>query len=901
VNSAAFTVAPGAAAAVSIVSGDGQSGTVGTDLPDQLVVRVADTYGNAVSGATVDWSVEVGSGVLGAATSWTDVYGHTSVGYTLGTTPGTETIRGTAAGQSVDFTATATAAPEVTVQPDTVWVNVGHTQQMSATLAGSLSGPTWQSSDPEIASVDGTGLVTVHTAGVALITATIDGVSGNAEVKALAIDYFTNSPLATGASHSCVLEAGGTTQCWGSNDLGQLGDGTSVRRASPAPVATGAIFTSISGGGASTSGHSCGTTSSGAAYCWGGNGQGQLGIGYTSQVVNSPTQVAGALNFQSITTGNNHSCGLTSERIVHCWGAGRAVGDGTTSERSSPTAVSTNLRFRQISAGLGHTCGVTDEQEAYCWGANWGGQLGNGTANEALAPVLVTGGIAWASVSAGQGFTCGLTTGGAAYCWGSNLGGRLGDGTSNNRSTPWPVSGGNTYKALRAGGYNACAITTSGQPYCWGVRSFVRLLGPTTSLFDIALTPALVPLGGAAVEAIAVGEHHSCALTAGGVLCWGANEFGQVGQDPPGHTATPTQLLGGATFGSVTTSAGAHGCGLSGGSALCWGYNRTGQLGDNSTTDRTQPVAISGNPALQSITSGSEHTCALTPAGAAYCWGANTGGQLGNGGFFSSTAPVAVALGISFASISAGYAHTCGVENVTGVGYCWGMNGNGQLGDGTTAFRNTPVQVSGGITFTKISSSGYLHSCGLGRAPSDTEDKVYCWGTGSSTGNNSINVTPVLVTSPLSFTDIAAGARHTCAMTGSGTVYCWGDNLGGQLGDGSFSTRFSPTTPVPGTYQMVSAGDRHSCGLQAGGAAYCWGTNTYGQLGNGGSYSPSLVPVAVTGGISFTTISAGPNQTCGTSTTGAGYCWGLRGYGTLGDGYMAYNITPIQVPGLAGP
>jgi alpha-tubulin suppressor-like RCC1 family protein len=100
---------------------------------------------------------------------------------------------------------------------------------------------------------------------------------------------------------------------------------------------------------------------------------------------------------------------------------------------------------------------------------------------------------------------------------------------------------------------------------------------------------------------------------------------------------------------------------------------------------------------------------------------------------------------------------------------------------------------------------------------------------------------------------------------------------------------------------MVSAGDRHSCGLQAGGAAYCWGTNTYGQLGNGGSYSPSLVPVAVTGGISFTTISAGPNQTCGRSTSGAGFCWGLRGYGTLGDGYMAYNITPIQVPGLAGP
>jgi alpha-tubulin suppressor-like RCC1 family protein len=771
-----LTANAGPPANMQIHAGDGQVAEPGAAVPLAPAVILTDNYGNPVAGASVTFSVLSGGGSITGASPTTNADGIATVGsWTLGN-PGPQELRASAGDLEVVFTASS-VAPELTVEPSAVWVNVGHTQQMTATLVGgSLAGPTWQSSDDGIASVDGTGLVTVHTAGVAIITATIDGVSGDATLEALATDPFTNSPLAAGANYSCVLDSNGTAQCWGINDLGQLGDGTVVRRASPAPVATNAAFTSISGGGASVGGHSCATTSSGAAYCWGQNGQGQLGLGNASLSVSSPMQVAGALNFQSITTGNQHSCGLTSERIVYCWGQGRTVGDGTTSDRSIPTAVSTNLRFRQISAGIGHTCGVTVGQEAYCWGRNESGQLGNGTTAEALVPVLVTGGLQWAAVGAGQNFTCGLTTGGVVHCWGSNFGGLLGDGTFSSRSSPGPVGGSNTYVALGVGGTRSCAITSNGEPFCWGNRSFVRTSGPTTSLFDNALTPTLVPVG-AAVTAIAVGNAHSCALTSGGVLCWGSNEFGQLGQQPPGYIAEPAELIWNNTF-SVVETADAHGCGLVNSTALCWGYNGAGQLGDNSTTNRLQPVGVSGNHQFQSITGGSDHTCALTSAGAAFCWGTNMNGQLGNGGIFPSSAPVAVTGGRSFDSIAAGWGHTCAIETTTGSAYCWGNGGFGQLGDGTnSAARNSPVAVLGGVTFSKI-GAGYFHSCGLGRAPGDIDDQLYCWGNNSSgqlgTGNFTTSLTPVPVNSLLSFTDVTVGARHTCALTGSGSVYCWG-------------------------------------------------------------------------------------------------------------------------------
>ena len=354
-------------------------------------------------------------------------------------------------------------------------------------------------------------------------------------------------------------------------------------------------------------------------------------------------------------------------------------------------------------------------------------------------------------------------------------------------------------------------------------------------------------------------------------------------------TATASGSL---TFQSVSAG-GVHSCGLTtDGDAYCWGRNTEGQLGDGTNTDSNEPVPVSDGLTFQSLSAGGGHTCGVTMDEDSYCWGAGANGRLGNGTVTNRNVPVAVSGGLAFQSVSASQRHTCGVTT-DGDAYCWGENGIGQLGDGTYINSNVPVAVLD-ITFESV-SAGAAHTCGV-----TTDGDAYCWGWNDfgqlGDGTNTDSNEPVPVSDGLTFQSLSAGGGHTCGVTTDGDAYCWGLNDIGQLGGGNNTSSNIPVAVSGGlTFQSVNAGDNHSCGLTTAGAAYCWGQNTHGELGNGTTGTDSNVPVAVSGGLTFQSVSAGRFHSCGVTIEADAYCWGAGERGRLGNCTNTSSSVPVLV------
>ena len=347
-----------------------------------------------------------------------------------------------------------------------------------------------------------------------------------------------------GYVHTCGVSASGAAYCWGDNVFGQLGDGAATSpwyRPSPAPVAGGLRFTTLSAG----VWHTCGVTTDGAAYCWGDNFFGQLGDGTTAGRT-TPVAVAGGLRFAAVTAGSFHTCGLTTSGTAYCWGDNQngQLGDGTTDRRAAPVPVVGGLRFSTISAGHGHTCGVIAGGVAVCWGDNSSGQLGGTVVADQGTyrpfPGRVVGVHGFVTVSAGNVHTCGVTVRGAAYCWGYNVWGQLGDGTTTQRSIPVRVAGHQRFAVVDAGSYFSCGVATGGAAYCWGQNLDGELGDGTTTSWT---TPVAVA-GVRGFAAVGAGWYHTCGMTTNtGVYCWGYNGHSQLGEGTTITSLVPVAVV----------------------------------------------------------------------------------------------------------------------------------------------------------------------------------------------------------------------------------------------------------------------------------------------------------------------------------------------------------------------
>lgn len=374
---------------------------------------------------------------------------------------------------------------------------------------------------------------------------------------------------------------------------------------------------------------------------------------------------------------------------------------------------------------------------------------------------------------------------------------------------------------------------------------------------------------GLTFTSVSVGNGHACAIeTSGALYCWGRNDFQQLGfagPDNPTPRAARTDLA--TTWLSV--SAGFfHTCAVRRDHRVfCWGHNGYGQLGTGtvSTTGELPPGSVTGTLSFLRVSAGSGSTCGIERApgyiviaqepviGKVYCWGANGDGQLGNGLTSNYLAPTAVSGTATYTTLSLGDIHACAiVAGTKGTARCWGRGANGQIGDGTANPSNIPKALLEGPTAAvptprfRTIESGATFSCGLGLEAGSTDAALYCWG---KTWFEPQTNFPVPAVTSLRFIAITAGAQHTCGITAANTAYCWGINGSGRLGTGSTSNTIEAPAPVAGSYRfkMLSAGAEQTCGITMSGLLMCWGSNSRGALGTGSSATESRVPVKVAG------------------------------------------------------
>ena len=351
---------------------------------------------------------------------------------------------------------------------------------------------------------------------------------------------------------------------------------------------------------------------------------------------------------QEVRAGGIFSCALLAGGKVRCWGDNTEgeLGDGSLKSSNVATTVDAVQDAVSLSVGYNHACVLTSTGAARCWGDNRGGQLGNGTLDNSPRAVDVTG-LAGrpAAIEAGNNATCVILEGtGAVQCWGDNRGGQLGNGTLDNSPVPLTVKNLTGALSLSIGRSNVCALMPAGAVECWG-GNFRGQLGVGTLVSDYM--PVTVQGLAGPAKAVSAGADHACAiLTTGGVQCWGANDYGQLGGDDAAkERSLPIDVVGLSSGVAQLSVGGFHSCAiLENGVARCWGFNSYGGLGDASTTNRSVPVDVNetGVKVLQlSAGSGRSHTCAVI-AGTAKCFGPNNYGQIGDGTLMDRSSPVRV-------------------------------------------------------------------------------------------------------------------------------------------------------------------------------------------------------------------------------------------------------------------
>ena len=644
----------------------------------------------------------------------------------------------------------------------------------------------------------------------------------------------------------------------------------------------------------------------------------------------------------SITAGGQHSCTLREDGTASCWGNNAAgqLGNGQSGENaysSVPVEVEGIENTTAITAGSLHSCALSEDGTISCWGNNSFGQLGNGQSAEvwydrsadSAVPVEVAGITDATAISAGYEHSCALHQDGTISCWGNNEEGQLGNGQSGytgepsdpiyedgdfsyfpieiESSLPVKVKGITNATAIAIGGEHSCALHQDGTISCWGNNEEGQLgNGQSGDDWYDRSAHSAVPVEVASITdatAIATGRKHSCALHEGGTIsCWGSNRGDQLGSKQIAESSVPVGVID-ITDATAIATGRKHSCALhEGGTISCWGNNYEGQLGNGQSgpntysPDSPAPVKVVGITDATAITAGGNnwnhsHSCALHQDGAISCWGDNTHGQLGNGSEDNFSEPAKVVDITDATAITAGYHHSCALYK-DGTISCWGNNEYGQLGNGQSG-PNTdsalPVEVEGITDATAISAS-FSHSCALHQ-----DGTISCWGSEVD------SVIPVRVADITDAKAITAGYSHSCALHEGGTISCWGFNRSGQLGNGQSGYGFESDWPVRvagiDDAKAITTGIDHSCALHQTGTISCWGDNEYGQLGNG-TEGDSSVPVQVAGITDATAITTGSSRSCALHEDGTISCWGYNSSVQTDDGQIEWNSPPFDVAGI---
>lgn len=825
-------------------------------------------------------------------------------------------------------------------------------------------------------------------------------------------------PVATGQvltdikndANDCAI-ANGKLYCWGDNTYGQLGRGyTGSNAANATPTVVGGALANKTVTKVSVAYSDVCAIADGTPYCWGQNSSGQLGDGTSTDknipTANVPITSSGPLSGQNtveistasmndpasviwpFATAFPHTCALTSDGSVSCWGDGgfrQNTGGGcdlvfgictgfyTYPSPSTPTLTVgytgggqqlSGIKSEHIGAASHDSCSAA-QGKLICWGvqapiALWCNSVLFSEAYETVVPYnpcvsnysngYDTGTLAGSALSgqfidsnlwdissdegcfmANTNLDCFGTTPAFDLFWSGGWGAPWtaetnADVTDADNGDDVPSTGIIGLFCIIDRGVAKCSATPldgySGTGTS-GYQDFEPLI--TTS-----------GLSGKTPTKIGAGQDHGCVIANGELLCWGNGTGGVLADGNINiHAVSYATLSANSTIGATDGTYAAHSsidvgtnfaCGLVNGHVYCWGENGSGQLGMGNTTDLSQPRAVPSlyNSVATKVSTGANHTCAIV-YGQLYCWGDNSFGQLGIGstGGIQNTPQLIGGLLANkrVTDVSTGANSTCAVAN--GQAYCWGSNGNGQVGIGSTAGpQNTPQLVNGHGALTAAMDTtavtvGTSYACAIANAD------AYCWGlnTNGQLGDGTLvqKTSPVLLstgtaglpagpngTRPM-VSALSAGSDFTCGIF-NGTASCWGDNTNGQTGQATIvgnTTKPTALSGAAGGYYAtaVSAGGSHACAILDGnlsakagnGNLYCWGSAANGRLGNN-TTSPNISTATLINGgdaasRSTTNIAAGMNSTCSISN-GDILCWGAGANGEIGNGGINDKLVP---------
>jgi len=824
--------------------------------------------------------------------------------------------------------------------------------------------------------------------------------------------------IAAGANHSVALRNDGTVYTWGKNTNGQLGDGGTTSHSSPTALSGVGLVVGIGAGGS----HTLVLISGGGMKSWGLNVNGQLGDGTTSEARN-PVSVSSVTNASAATGGSAFTLIRKSDNTASAWGlnSNGQLGDGTTTQRLTEGGVTELASVSAIAAGAAHSLALKSDGTVWAWGKNTLGELGDGSITQHLTPVQITTLSSIVSIGAGADQGAAVTADGTVWAWGYNNSGQVGDGTTIARTTPvkisdpgfnWkagtptfsPVGGTYTVKqnvtiscatvgasihyttdgtlptpssSLYSG---AVSITETTNLKAMAVKSGLANSNIATDLYALqVVTPTFSP-GGATytiAQKVTISSTTPGATfyytTDGSTPTTGSQEY--TGPVSVAHTLTlkafgvkagwtPSALRSASYtmhFGTLAAPTMAPGTGtstdsvtvtMSAASFATIYYTTDGSTPSTASRVYTSPLTVATTTTVKAIAFHPDYvtsvvathtytikvaTPTLSRVSGAYPAGTTvvvsdanpdatlrysitgiaptpsdpeiaSGASLVLGNFtlkVQASKAGCVSSDVASASytvtgplipgaLAAGASHSVMLKT-DGTVWTWGLNANGQLGDGTLVRRLTPVAVAG-LAGVKAIAAGSNFTLAL-----KTDGTVRAWGvnTNGQLGDGTITqrLLPTLVVGLTNVTAIAAGSQHGLALKADGTVWAWGLNGNGQLGDGTTTRRLAPVRVGGlGAAAAIAGGDGHSLAVLTNGTAWAWGLNSSGQLGDG-TTTQRLTPVAVDGMIDILNVAAAGVHSVARRDDGAVWAWGGNSYGQLGDGTAVSSLVPVPATG----
>jgi len=698
---------------------------------------------------------------------------------------------------------------------------------------------------------------------------------------------------------------------WGSNSYSQLGLSTTTHRSSPVQITNTGIWRSAS----IKFLHAAGIKDDGTLWFWGDNYFGQLGLSTTIDKLIPTENIVSDTDWKFVSLAYGSSIVLKNDGTLWTCGLNTHEQIGRKVDTKVPylaTELTQGVWYEDgynLNDGTNneHLGAVNASNELWMWGSNTYGQLGDGTRTIRSSASQIGANTTWKQISFGRYHTAAIKTDGTLWTWGSNSFGQLGQSNLTARSSPVQVGTGTDWKQVSCGELHTAAVKTGGSLWTWGGGTLGVLGNSLISTWR--LSPVQTITAGTTWNQVSCGLHFTAAVKTDGTLwLWGANSYGQLGRSDRVHRSTPIQtLLGGTDWSQVSCGCTHFAAVKTTGQLFSCGNNITAALGDSTVVNKSYPIQIIGADTTYSkVIATKYNSAAIKTDGTLWIWG-QKGNYLCASSDRSGTGNFSIPNEICFQGTDwyhIYFANTSAVGIKTnGDLYTWGnYTADPELLIQSDINANTSVLVQTNYntpTWSQISSGVYFHT-GI-----KSDGTLWTWGSNAiyQLGTSIIWAihSPVqTLAGGSNWKMVSAGNYFAAAIKTDGTLWAWGYNGDGQLGDSTTTSNMSPKQTLAGgsNWTKLTCGDSFITAIKTDGTLWSWGSNSYGQLGDGTRTHRSS-PIQIGTNTNWKHVNGGDNHIVAIKTDGTLWAWGDNSFGQLGDSTTTSSSSPIQIGTLA--